>query len=384
MRLQISWQSDQMHMERSHVFFTDLRAGPGKSLLDKLEELIKSAGIGSIDLNRKLTAVKVHFGEPGNLGYIRPNWAGRLVKYLKEEGAIPFLTDTSTLYHGRRSNGPDHIEAAYENGFHPQTTGCHIIIADGLTGTDFHEIETGFKLCPVAKIGSAIVNSEVLISMSHFKGHDMMGFGGAIKNLGMGCASVGGKLEMHSTSTPLIMRDNCTGCRICEINCAHGAINMGSDKIARINEVKCVGCGQCIAVCQFDAARVVWDAASETTSKKVAEYAYAATNGKPCFHINFMMDISPDCDCWGYNDKPIVADIGIAASFDPVALDKACADMVLKAPLLPGTVITDHHKVGSHGADHFSQLHPHTDWRSALKHAEECGLGRLEYELKEV
>lgn len=371
-------------MSQSKVFFTGLRTNPSLNLPDKLIRLIKAAGIEQLDFNKKLTAIKIHFGEPGNLAYIRPNYAARIVSYLRERGAIPFLTDTNTLYHGRRSNAPDHLEAAYENGFNPLVTRCHIIIADGIKGTDYTEIETGFELCPTAKIGSAIASAEVIISMNHFKGHEMMGFGGAIKNLGMGGASVGGKLELHSSSSPEIVEKNCTGCRICEKYCAHDAIEVDSRRIARIDKEKCVGCGQCIAVCQFDAARVVWDSASEVASKKVAEYAFAAVKGKPHFHINFMTDISPDCDCWGNNDAPLVPDIGIAASFDPVALDMACAEMVMRSPALPGTRLTEKGDSDFCGADKFTPLHPNTNWRSALEHAESCGIGSLKYLLTEV
>jgi hypothetical protein len=371
-------------MSNSKVFFTGLRTKPNLSLTDKLIKLIKAAGIENIDFNKKFTAIKIHFGEPGNLAYLRPNYSGRVVSFLKEKGAIPFLTDTNTLYHGRRSNAPEHLDAAYENGYNPLSTGCHVIIADGIRGTEYTEIETGQLLSPVAKIGSAIASSEVLISMNHFKGHEMMGFGGALKNLGMGCASVGGKLELHSKSAPEIFTDNCTGCRVCERNCAHDAIKVNSAKIAVIDTIKCVGCGQCIAVCQYDSARVVWDSASEIASKMVAEYAIAAVKGKPHFHINFMTDISPDCDCFGNNDAPLVADIGIAASFDPVALDMACADMVKKSPALPGTRLTDNGDIDYTGHDKFTYIHPNTNWLTGLQHAEFCGLGSLKYDLLEV
>ncbi len=211
------------------MYFTNLRTKPGVNLLDKLEKLVVKAGIGSIDFEKKLTAIKIHFGEPGNLAYIRPNYAARIVDLVKRNGGMPFLTDTNTLYHGKRSNAPDHLEAASSNGFNPLVTGCHVIIGDGVKGTDYLEIDTGLELVPKAKIGSAIANSDILISMSHFKGHEMMGFGGAIKNLGMGCAAAGGKLEMHSTSAPEIVSENCTGCKVCEKYCAHSAIKVGSD-----------------------------------------------------------------------------------------------------------------------------------------------------------
>jgi len=218
--------------------------------------------------------------------------------------------------------------------------------------------------------------------MNHFKGHEMTGFGGALKNLGMGCASVGGKLFLHSGSSPEIHEENCTGCKICEKYCAYDAVTVGKDKLAHIDYAKCVGCGQCVAVCQFDSARVVWQDASEIVNKRIAEYTLAVVKDKPAFHINFIMNVSPDCDCFGFNDYPLVPDIGIAASFDPVALDKACADMVIAAPALPGSRICDNHKSDDMtGIDKFKKAHPDTFWQAGLEHAVKIGLGSMEYEL---
>jgi hypothetical protein len=169
---------------------------------------------------------------------------------------------------------------------------------------------------------------------------------------------------------------------MCERNCAHDAIHVGKDKIAHINYEKCVGCGQCIAVCQYDAARVVWQEASENVCKRVAEYTFAILKEKPSFHISFIMNVSPDCDCYGFNDYPIVPDIGIAASFDPVALDMACADLVKKAPALPGSRICENHDHGDlQNEDKFNLTHPDTSWLAGLEHAEKIGLGNLEYDL---
>lgn len=372
-------------MTSSKVYFTNLRAKPSANLLKKLENLIRKAGIETIDFDRKITAIKIHFGEPGNMAYIRPNFAAQMVRFLKSKKAIPFLTDCNTLYAGRRANAPDHIDAAFENGFNPMSTGCPVIIADGVKGIDYREIELNLEHCKTAKIGSAIADADILISMNHFKGHELTGFGGALKNLGMGCASVGGKLFLHSGSSPKIYEAHCTGCRVCEKFCNYDAIHVGRDKIARIDYMKCTGCGQCIAVCQYDSARVVWDNASETVNKRVAEYSLAAVKDKPSFHINFVMNVSPDCDCWGFNDYPLVPDIGIAASFDPVALDQACADMVTAAPALPGSRVCDSHRHGDLSReDKFHLAHPDTEWQTGLEHAEKIGLGSRKYELTEV
>jgi len=372
-------------MISSKVWFTDLRTKPSRNLLKKLENLVIRAGIEKIDFQKKFVALKIHFGEPGNLAYLRPNYAASIVKLLKSKGATPFLTDCNTLYYGRRSNAPDHIEAAFENGYNPITTNCPVIIADGIKGTDFREIELSMEFCSSAKIGTAIADADVLITLTHFKGHELTGFGGVLKNLGMGCASVGGKLFLHSGSSPEIFEKNCTGCRICEKYCAHNAIHVGKDKIAHIDYVKCVGCGQCVAVCQYDASRVVWQNSSETACKKISEYAYAAVKDKPSFHISFIIDVSPNCDCWDLNDYPIVPNIGMAASFDPVALDQACVDFVKAAPALPGSKICENYDDGNlQGEDKFKLTHPDTFWQAGLEHAEKIGLGNTNYELIKV
>lgn len=372
-------------MSSSKVYFTNLRSKQSQSLLKKLETLITRAGIDRIDFYKKIVAIKIHFGEPGNLSYLRPNYAARVVKLIKSKDALPFLTDCNTLYYGRRSNAPEHLEVAFENGFNPMATDCPVIIADGLRGTDFTEVPLELEYCKTAKIGSAIAGSDIIISLNHFKGHEMTGFGGALKNLGMGCAAVPGKLFLHSGASPEVYEENCTGCKVCEKYCAYVAISVGKDKLAHIDYTRCVGCGQCVAVCQFDAARVVWQGSSEIVSKRVAEYSYAVVKDKPSFHINFMMNISPDCDCWGYNDYPLVPDIGIAASYDPVALDKACADMVIAAPALPGSKIR-HDNIHSDliGEDKFALAHPDTFWQAGLEHGEKIGLGKMKYELEVI
>lgn len=372
-------------MEKSKVYFTDLRIKPGLNLLKKLNNLIIKAGIKQIEFEKKIVAVKIHFGEPGNLAYLRPNFAAHIVKFLKAEKALPFLTDCNTLYHGKRANAPEHLEAAFEHGYNPLVTGCPVIIADGIRGGEYREVELNLELTRSAKIGSAIADSDIIISMNHFKGHELTGFGGALKNLGMGCASVGGKLYLHSGTSPVITEENCTGCKMCEIYCAHDAIKVGSDKIARIDYEKCVGCGQCVAVCQYNAAGFVLNHSSELACRRISEYALAVVRDKPSFHINFILDVSPDCDCWDANDVPIVPDIGMAASFDPVALDKASADMVTSSPGLRGSKILGKRSDGDlSGMDKFRMTHPDTHWQSGIEHAVKIGLGNADYELIHV
>lgn len=369
-------------MNTSKVYFTNLRTTPSSNLLDKMERLVKRAGITNIDFKNQFVAIKIHFGEPGNLAYIRPNYAARMAKLLHELGAKPFLTDCNTLYSGRRSNAVDHLQSAMENGFNPISAGCNVIIADGVKGTDYREIEINGTYCKAPKIGSAIADADIIISMNHFKGHEQAGFGGALKNLGMGCASVGGKLELHCASQPRIDTEACKGCNICVKHCAHDAIHLNNNRKAEIDYEQCVGCGQCVALCQYDGAVMGEGDTSERLNYKIDEYTKAVLLDKPHFHISFIMNVSPECDCWNHNDAAIIPDLGIAASFDPVALDKACADMVINAPIIGGNKLAETHPHEHlEGEDKFHLIHPDTNWKAGLRYAEEIGLGSQEYEL---
>jgi uncharacterized Fe-S center protein len=306
------------------------------------------------------------------------------VKFLISKQAKPFLTDSNTLYLGKRSNAIDHIESAFENGFNPIVVPCPVLIADGLKAIDFLELPVNLKYCKTAKIGAAIAEADVIVSMNHFKGHEQAGFGGALKNLGMGSASRQGKLELHSSSQPIIETAECTSCGQCVKYCASTAIHLNENKKAEIDYTQCVGCGQCVAVCQFEAAQPVWDNSADIMNFKIAEYTFALLKDKPNFHINFIMDVSPHCDCWACNDAAIVPNIGIAASFDPVALDKASADMVTRSGANLNTSLSVKKYGELQDVDKFKMIHPNTDWLAGLKHAEEIGLGSLEYELIKV
>jgi len=365
-------------MKKSKVYFTDLHTSPTNNIYSKINKLITEAGFDNLNFNQKLVAIKIHFGEYGNIAYLRPNFARIIVNRIKEKGGNPYLTDANTLYKGRRANAVDHLDTAMINGYNPMAVGCQIIIADGLKGTDYKEIEINQKHCKTAKIASAIAYSDVLISMNHFKGHEMAGFGGALKNIGMGSGSIGGKLEMHSDSKPVVNTDNCVGCGVCTENCSQEAITLNADNIATIDYAKCIGCGQCIAVCQYDAAQAQFNSA--TAQEKMMEYALAVLKNKPAFHINFIMNVSPNCDCWHYNDIPIVPDIGIAASFDPVALDRACADLVNQAPINKNSIIGS----STNNSDRFGLVFPGIDWRIGINYAEKIGLGSQNYELVKV
>lgn len=367
-------------MEKSKVYYTTMKASFRENLPQKLKRLIKTAGIGEIDFENKYAAIKMHFGEPGNLAFLRPNYAAVVVDMVKELGGKPFLTDCNTLYVGGRKNALDHLESAYKNGFSPFSTGCHVIIADGLKGTDEELVPIDGEYVKEAKIGRAVMDADVFITLNHFKGHESTGFGGALKNIGMGCGSRAGKMEMHSAGKPFVNQEDCIGCYNCVKICAHDAPVITSGK-ASIDHDKCVGCGRCIGVCPKDAVCAASDESNDILNKKIAEYSLAVVKERPHFHISLVIDVSPNCDCHAENDIPIVPDVGMFASFDPVALDRACADAVNRQPIIAGSQLDQmphvHH-------DHFIDSAPTTNWKVCLEHAEKIGLGTQEYELIEI
>ena len=366
-------------MEKAKVYFTDMRTTFEENLPQKLTRLLKTAGIGQIDFRGKFVAIKIHFGELGNLAFLRPNYAKVVADLVKQLGGRPFLTDCNTLYVGHRKNALDHLDTAYENGFSPLSTGCQILIADGLKGTDEALVPVQGEYVREAKIGRAVMDADIVISLNHFKGHEQAGMGGALKNLGMGCGSRAGKMEMHSSGKPWVKEDRCIHCGACVKNCAHGAISF-PEKKARIDQSKCVGCGRCVGVCPVDAVTPANDEAEEILSRKIAEYALAVVQGRPHFHVSLAIDISPYCDCHAENDAPIVPDVGMFASFDPVAIDQACADLVNAQPALPNSILAERQPDG----DHFHTVHPVTHWREAVTHAEKLGLGTSQYELIKI
>ena len=327
-------------MEQAKVFFTDFRCHPGVNQQQKLEKLLLAAGMDTIDFEGKIVAIKLHFGEVGNLAYLRPNYAKTVADFVKARGGRPFLTDCNTLYIGSRKNALEHMDAAYLNGFSPFSTGCHVIIADGLRGGDDVEVPVvGGEYVKYAKIGRALMDADIVISLTHFKGHEQAGYGGALKNIGMGGGSRAGKMEMHAKGKPHVITSKCVGCGRCAKICAHGAPII-TDKKCAIDHDKCLGCGRCIAICPKDA-------------------------------------IAPDCDCHPENDVPMVPDVGMFASFDPVALDLACAEAVNRQPVLPGSRLAETADPEDH--DHLHAMHPNTCWRAAVEHGKKIGLGTDDY-----
>ena len=376
-------------MSPSKVYFTDFRTGyMGESLPKKLQRLARAAGIGDIDMADRMVAIKMHFGELGNISYLRPNYAKAVADLVRELGGKPFLTDCNTMYPGRRKNAIEHLYCAWENGFTPLSAGCPVIIADGLKGTDDIAVDVeGCEFTQQARIGHAIMDADVFISLTHFKGHEMTGFGGAIKNIGMGCGSRAGKKDMHSAGKAVIDERRCRGCRRCQRECANGGLVY--DEAAhrmRVDSAACVGCGRCLGACSFDAIDFDQDQAIPVLNAKMAEYTKAVVTGRPAFHLSLVTDVSPYCDCHGENDAPILPDIGMFASFDPVALDQACADACLDAEPLPNSVLADNMAAADFTDchDHFRNTTPESEWETQLSHGEKIGLGTREYELIRV
>ena len=372
----------------SKVYFTTFRCRTDEGPADKLKRLIKAAGIGDIDMDGKFVAIKMHFGELGNMSFLRPNYARAVADVVRAQGGKPFLTDCNTLYPGSRKNAIDHLYCAWENGFTPLTVGCPVIIGDGLKGTDDVAVPVeGGEYVSEARIGRAVMDADVFISLTHFKGHEMTGFGGTIKNIGMGCGSRAGKKDQHSNGKPHIDPALCRGCKRCMAECANEGLSFdaATRKMSVVGQ-NCVGCGRCVGACNFDAISFTNDAAVKELNCRMAEYTKAVVSGRPCFHISLVCDVSPMCDCHAGNDAPILPDVGMFASADPLALDQACVDACLRQAPMPGSFLAeamtapgfcDHH-------DHFDNTNPNAEYKTCLAHAEKIGLGSRAYEIVNV
>lgn len=364
----------------SDVFFVDMRAKQNNSLLIKLERLIDKVGFDFIN-PKDLVAIKLHFGEQGNTAYIRPQFIRRVVNKVKEKGGKPFLTDANTLYVGSRSNAVDHLQTAIENGFPYAVVDAPLVIADGLTGKDYVNVPVNLKHFKEVKIGAAVHHADALIAVSHVKGHEATGFGGCLKNIGMGSGSRSGKQMMHSDLLPKVDPEKCAGCARCQKWCPGNAIQFLENR-AVINEEACIGCGECTVTCPIQAIGINWKTEANVIQEKIVEYVYGILQqkqGKAGF-INFVMGVTPDCDCCSWSDAPIVGDVGILASRDPVALDQASIDLINSQPALPGTRLDGQLEV----KDKFRAIHTSVDWNVQLEYGEKIGLGSRKYNLIKV
>ena len=352
--------------KKSRAFYVP---ADGKEAAESLSAKIRKAYL-AIGLNDRIAeddfvAMKIHFGEKHNTGYIKPQWLKGVVAELRKRTSRAFLTDSNTLYVGRRSNSIDHIQLAWSHGFTPDVVEVPVIIADGLIGRDDREIEAGRSRVRAAKIAGAILDADALLCLTHVTGHVQTGIGASIKNMGMGCASRAGKLDQHSVVRPRVSAKVCRNCGICLDQCPEAAI-VQAEGHAVIDGEKCVGCGECLVVCKPGAITWRWDEDSPRLQEKLAEYALTVQSrfkGKVGF-VNVLIHVTKDCDCMAKSQPPIVEDIGIVASADPVAVDKATADLILARA----------------GEDVFRKGYD-LDWAVQLRHGESIGLGCAAYTL---
>lgn len=376
---------------KSNVFFSDLKVSSDKTLLDKLDILLDRAHLKEKVREKDLVAIKLHFGERGNTAFVRPIFLRRVVDRVKEYKGKPFLTDTNTLYLGSRSEAVSHLTTAYQNGFVYAVVDAPLLIADGLRGNSSMKVRIDKPLFKTVSIAHAIYMADVLISVAHFKGHELSGFGGTLKNLGMGCASREGKLSQHSNISPQVKAKACKGCELCLAWCPQEAISMISPEsgskikhpIAFIDSQKCIGCGECILTCPTGAVLIQWNETIPIFQKKMVEHAFGAVQKKKgkALYLNFLTQITPACDCNGFSDAPIVNDIGILSSEDPVAIDQASVDLVNGAE---GNRSSKLSSAWNPGEDKFRAIYPDVDWNIQLSYAEEIGLGTREYELIKI
>jgi len=368
------------------VYYMDARSKSAKtSSIAKIRALLARLAESAPEAVRKgdLCAVKIHFGEMGNDAYISPVLARAASDAARARGAKPFFTDTNTLYTGSRSNAVDHLETAIAHGFVPEVCGAPVIIADGIQSNDWREVPLagGCTRLKTAKIAGGILDADSMIILSHVKGHEMAGFGGAIKNLAMGCAPFVGKREQHCVKFQ-VNGDKCVSCGQCVAVCPTGAASLSKEKGAKagINQETCIGCGECMTVCAPKAIGMDWEVGIEEFTEKMTEYALGAVSGKPgrLLFVSIVQKVVPLCDCVPWSDVPVVPDLGFLASTDPVAIDQAAFDLVKAAPVWPGSALDG--KAGP-GDDKFTALHPNTRSELQLSHGELIGLGSRKYEL---
>jgi hypothetical protein len=345
----------------SKVYFIDFKS------MRKFKKLLFCAGLDRVVSRNDMVAIKLHFGEKGNKGYVKPEYINRVVEEVKGLGGRPFVTDSNTIYVGERSDALKHLLIARTHGFSLESCGAPVIIADGLRGNSFAEVEIGQKHFQKIKVASAIYDADTLIFVTHFKGHELGGFGGAIKNIGMGGASRIGKYEIHEAVVPKIDLAKCTGCGLCIKWCPGGAIKI-VDKKVKIDSNKCTGCGECILYCNFGALSIEWSKLTESEQEKLVEYAFGVLKNKKALFINFLNFITRLCDCCATTGGPVVPDIGILASSDPVAIDNASVNLVNEAGK----------------RDVFRELYPGKNWEFQLNYAEKLGMGTRDYELVRI
>lgn len=364
----------------SKVYFTDLRSrNPHDNRVNKIKRLFDESGLNNLMERNGLTAVKLHFGEEGNDSFIKPIFIRPVVEKIIENMGKPFLTDTNTLYYGSRHDSVQHLKTAIKHGFDYAVVGAPLIIADGLLGENWKEVQINLKHFNQVKIAGDIIESDSMMVISHFKGHAMSGFGGAVKNLAMGCAAVPGKIEQHECTKPLIS-DSCDACGVCVGECPVYAMYL-QDKKSQIDYDMCIGCNNCLEMCPNSAIKIDWDK-MPLFMERMAEYAYGAVENKKgkVGYINFLTDITPDCDCVPWSDAPLIPDVGILASNDPVALDHASYNLVNEQEGFKDSLLHNNYQE----ADKFKGVWKKVDGIIQLKYADKIGLGSMDYELMKI
>ncbi|MGA2588145.1 MAG: DUF362 domain-containing protein [Candidatus Aminicenantales bacterium] len=355
---------------KSEVFFIEAKAEEGPEVISrKAQHAFLRLGFHDLLEKEDFVALKIHFGEKNNTGYIQPAWLRGIIGEIRKKTPRAYLTDSNTLYVGYRSNSVDHIRLAWSHGFTPDVVDIPVIIADGLIGRDKHESLGTHGRIEAAKISSAFLNTDAFLGLTHVTGHVQTGIGAALKNLGMGCASRAGKLDQHSVAHPRVTAKACRNCGLCFDYCSAGAIIQAEGHVL-IDDKKCIGCGECLVVCKFGAIKLRWDEDFQRIQEKIAEYAFYVRRifREKIGFLNFLIKITKDCDCMAQDQARIVEDIGILASKDPVAIDKASADLVLGR---------------SGGRDVFRAGYD-IDWSGQLRHGVKIGLGSMDYKLIEL
>ena len=357
----------------SEVYFTNMRCKPHRGMVQKFSELAEKAGLAEVVERRDMVAIKTHLGEAGSTAFVPVMYLRRIAADVRELRGKPFVTDSGTLYVGSRSNAINHLLTAASHGFTQESLGAPLIIADGLKGHDFVEIEVEGEILDKVKIASAAVHADALLVISHMTGHELTGFGCAIKNVGMGLGSRGGKQQMHSDIKPEVNTDRCTGCAECIRWCPAGAISLkgkGDERKAYIDHDKCIGCGECTVMCFEGAIAARFEVDLGRAHRKIVEYNMGALKGKKdkCIFFNFLINMSPACDCWDFSDAPMLESIGILASRDIVAIEQASLDLMNEKA----------------GKDVIGGIYTAMDWTEQLAYAEKMGLGSRKYEIVSI
>jgi uncharacterized Fe-S center protein len=374
---------------KSPVYFWNLRASLKSPYPERIRKLLARTGFSESISGGELAAIKIHFGERGVTSHVQPLMVRPVVDFLKKAGARPFLTDASTLYVGQRGEAVSHSMQAALHGYDPLLMGAPVLIADGLKGGSQKALPVRGKHFSEAFIAADIAEADLLVSVNHAKGHELAGFGGALKNIGMGSASKQGKMLQHVTTGPLVDVDKCIGCGACVGMCAARALSLAEalgdgakagKKHILLDQSRCIGCGACFLACKTEALSINWQTDVTAFLERMTEYAAAVllNRPKPSLHISFITNVTPDCDCMGFSDACICPDVGILASLDPVAIDQASIDLINKAePLWPSHLP----KGLKPGDDKFRAMRPHLPPDLGLDYAESLGLGSRGYEL---